>query len=105
MLVMAFFAPTMWLLKTLCYWGVFKWRTIPATFIQCLIIAGIPFLFSLVPIQIPSFLSIPFTIGMAVYLTTYYTTIPLIPEGLLIPVGIETVFRIASLFIQKEILL
>jgi hypothetical protein len=104
MLGMSFIAPTMWLLKALCYWGVFKWRTIPATFVQCLIIAGVPFILLIVPIHVPSFLSIPFTMGLAVYLTTHYTAIPLIPEGLLIPVGIETVFRIASWLIQKIIL-
>jgi hypothetical protein len=105
MLAMVFLPLIMWLLKALCYWGVFRWRTIPATFLNCLIIAGASFLLSFVPIPLPFFLSIPVVIGLAVYLTMHYTSIPLIPEGLLIPLGIETVFRVAFWLIQKAIIL
>ncbi len=91
----------MWLIKALCYWRVFRWRKIPATAINCLIIAGVPFLLAVVPIPLPFFLTIPIAIGLAVYLTMYLTSIPLIPEGPLIPLGIETVFLVAFWLIQK----
>ena len=85
--------PIIWLLKSLAYWAVFRFRAIPATAMNCLIIAGAAFLMALVPISLPVFLSIPISIGLAVYLTMHYTGVEFIPDGLFIPLGVECVFR------------
>lgn len=90
MLTKAFVVPVVWLLKSFVYWGIFRFRTISATALNCLIIAGAPFLLSIVPI--PSFLSFPASIGLAVYLTMHYTGVDLIPDGLFIPLGVEIAF-------------
>lgn len=90
MLKMALMVPLLWFLKSFAYWGAFRIRTIPATALNCLIIAGAPFLSSIVPL--PSFLAFPVAIGLAVYLTMRYTSVGLIPDGLFIPLGIEIVF-------------
>ena len=90
MLKMALLIPVLWFLKSFAYFGVFRFRTIPATTLSCLIIAGAPFLSSIVPI--PSFLAFPVSVGLAIYLTMHYTGVELIPDGLLIPLGVEVTF-------------
>ena len=100
MLTMAIVVPVAWLLKSFVYWGIFRFRTIAATMLNCLIIAGAPFLLSLVPL--PSFLSFPVSIGLAVYLTMHYTGVELIPEGLFIPLGVEVAFWGALWMIQQS---
>jgi len=89
LLAMVFIPAAVWLLKSLTYWAVFRFRGVPATAVNCLIIAGAAFL---MVIPLPSFLAIPAAIGLAVYLTMHYTGVELFPDGLLIPVGIECVF-------------
>jgi hypothetical protein len=79
--------------------GVFWFRGIQATAMNCLIIAGASFLL-LIPL--PSFLAVPAAVGLAVYLTMHYTGVELFPDGLLIPVGIECVFYGAYWFIQES---
>jgi hypothetical protein len=56
-----------------------------------------------VPIQLPVFLSVPITIGLAVYLTMHSTGIQLIPNGLFIPLGIEIFFGIGFWLIRHLI--
>ena len=90
---MAFVPAVVWLLKSLTYWAVFRFRAIPATAVNCQIIAGAAFLMALVPIPLPFFLSIPFSIGLAVYLTMHFTGVEFIPDGLFIPLGVECGFR------------
>jgi hypothetical protein len=48
----------------------------------------------LVPVPFLGFLSGPIAIGVAVYLTMKYTAVPLFPDGLFIPLGIEVFFWI-----------
>jgi hypothetical protein len=97
---MAFVIPIVWLLKSFAYWGIFRFRTIPATALNCLIIAGAPILLSIVPL--PSFLSFPASIGVAVYLTMHYTRVDLIPDGLFVPLGVEVLFWGANWMIQQS---
>jgi hypothetical protein len=89
----AFIVPVVWLLKTFVYWGIFRIRTIPVTVLSCLIIAGAPLLLGIIPL--PSFLSYPAAIALAVYLTMHYTGVDLIPDGLFIPLGVELAFTAA----------
>ena len=102
MLLKILLIPIIWLLKSLTYWGVFRIRSIPATTLSCLIIAGAPFLLGAVPLPLPGFLSVIASVGFAVYLTMRYTGVELLPEGLFIPVGIELVFQGASWLVQES---
>ncbi len=85
-----------WLFKLGAYWIVFRRRTIKASVMDCLIIAGAPLLVSAISMGLPSFLFILLSIGLAVYLTMHYTGVSLIPDGLFIPLTIEIVFRVAQ---------
>ncbi len=87
-----FLLPIAWLFKAACYWTVFRLRSIRATVVSCLVIAGAPLFLWIFPI--PSFLAILLAIGIAVFLTMQYTGVDFIPDGLFIPLGIETVVRI-----------
>jgi len=100
MLLKILLIPLLWLLKSLTYWGVFRIRSIPATALSCLIIAGAPLLLTVVPLPLPVFLSVVVSIGLAVYLAMHYTGVELLPDGLFIPLGIELVFQGASWLIQ-----
>ncbi len=91
--------PLTWLLKSFTYWGVFRWRTIRATLLNCLIIAGSPFLLSIIPL--PSFLAFPAAIAVAVFLTMHYTEVDLIPDGLFIPLTVELLFLTALWIVQE----
>jgi hypothetical protein len=97
---MAIVVPVAWLLKSFVYWGIFRFRTISATVLNCLIIAGAPLLLSIIPL--PSFLSFPASIGVAVYFTMRYTGVDLIPDGLFIPVAVELAFWIALQIVQES---
>ena len=90
-----------WLLKSGTYWLVFRRRTIKATVMDCLIIAGAPLIISGFAIPLPSFLMIPVSMGVAVYLTMHYTGVELIPDGLFIPLGIEIGFMLAFWLLQE----
>jgi hypothetical protein len=87
---MALVIPTLWLLKSFVYWWVFRFRTIRATALNCLLIAGAPFFLSIVPL--PSVLAFPAAVGLAIYMTMHYTGVELIPDGLLIPLAAEIAF-------------
>jgi len=81
-----------WLLKSLTYWGVFRWRTIRATALDCLIIAGCPFLLMVVPL--PAVIYVLTAISLAIFFTMRYTGVSFIPYGLFIPLAIECGFLI-----------
>jgi hypothetical protein len=100
MLTKVLLIPIVWLLKSFMYWGIFRFRTISATVLNCLIIAGAPLLLSIIPL--PSFLSFPASIGVAVYFTMRYTGVELIPDGLFIPVAVELAFWIALQIVQES---
>ncbi len=95
-----FLVPVVWLLKSVVYIVVFRVRTIHITYLSCLIIAGAPLLLGLIPLPLPSVLAVVVGIGLAIYLTMQYTGVPLIPDGLLIPLGVEMLFRIGIWVIQ-----
>jgi hypothetical protein len=97
---MAFVIPIVWLLKSFVYWGIFRFRTISATVLNCLIIAGAPLLLSIIPLA--SFLSFPASIGLAAYLTMHYTGVDLIPDGLFVPLGVGVLFWGAIWMIQQS---
>ena len=90
MITMALIIPLTWLLKSFAYRGLFRWRTIVATATNCLVIAGSPFLLSIV--ALPALLGFPAAIGLAIFLTMHYTGVDPIPDGLFIPLGIELLF-------------
>jgi hypothetical protein len=94
-----------WVLKSATYWMVFRYRTIRATVMDCLVIAGAPLLISAVPLPLPSFIFILVSIGLASYLTMHYTSVGFIPDGLFIPLGVEIVFRVAVWAAQESGLL
>ena len=100
MLTRVLLIPIVRLLKSFMYWGIFRIRTISATVLNCLIIAGAPLLLSIIPL--PSFLSFPASIGVAVYFTMRYTGVDLIPDGLFIPVAVELAFWIALQIVQES---
>jgi hypothetical protein len=81
-----------WLLKSITYWVVFRIRKISITALSCFIIGGASYLLMFVPI--PTFLSVPIAVGLAVFLTMRYSGIQLIPNGLFIPLGVEIFFGI-----------
>jgi len=99
MITMALVTPILWLLKSFVYWGIFRYRTISATMLNCVIIAGAPFLASIIPL--PWFLSFPALIGLAVSFTMHFTGVALIPDGLFIPLGVEAALW-GALWIIRE---
>ncbi len=92
--------PAVWIAKSIVYIVVFRIRKIPSTVLSCLIIGGSSLLLKMMPLQIPGFVQIPITIGLAVYLTMHYTQIKLIPNGLFIPLSVEVFFNIGVWGIQ-----
>ena len=90
-----------WLLKSGSYWLVFRWRTIKATVMDSLIIAGAPLIISGFGIPLPLFLTIPVSIGLAVYFTMHYTGVELIPDGLFILLSVEGGFLVAVWILQQ----
>ncbi|HLP82527.1 MAG TPA: hypothetical protein VK141_11135 [Nitrosomonas sp.] len=82
--------PALWLLKSVLYGIIFRIRSVKVTVLSCLIIGGSRLLLTMIPFI--GFLSFPLTVGVAVYLTMQFTEASLIPDGLFIPLGIETVF-------------
>ena len=96
-----FLGPAIWLLKSVAYVFIFRLRSIKATYLNCLIIAGAPLLLGFVPLPLPGFVSVPLMIALAVYLTMHYTGVSLIPDGLFIPLGIEVSFRFSMWMIQE----
>ena len=81
-----------WLLKSLTYRGVFKWQAVKATALDCLIIAGCPFLLFVIPL--PAVVYVLTAISLAVFFTMRYTGVRFIPYGLLIPLAIECTYLI-----------
>jgi len=81
-----------WLLKSMTYWGVFRWRVITASALDCLIIAGCPFLLMVVPL--PPVVYVLTAISLAIFFTMRYTGVRFIPYGLFIPLGIECTYLI-----------
>jgi hypothetical protein len=94
-----------WMIKAGAYWAVFRYRTIEATAMDCLRIAGVPLLISIIPIPLPSFLSILLPIGLAVFLTMYCTGVSFVPDGLFIPLGIEIAYRAVMWALREVVLL
>lgn len=84
--------PTLWLLKSGVYWIIFHIRAIRVTVLSCLLIGGSQLLASMAPFL--GFLSFPIAVGVAVFLTLQYTDASLIPDGLFIPLGVETGFAV-----------
>lgn len=81
-----FLVPTIWLVKSLAYYVLFRVRDIQATILTCLILGGVTFLIIL---PLPGILASLTAIALAVYLTIHYTGVGLIPDGLFIPLGVE----------------
>jgi hypothetical protein len=92
------FGSIVWLLvicvvKAGAYWAVFRIRTIQATAMDCLKIAGLPLLIGFIPLPWPSFVPILISIALAVVLTMLATDVSFIPDGLFIPLGIEIAYH------------
>jgi len=85
-----------WFVRTAMYWYTFRFRKITATLMTCLIIAGAPvallilFIFIL-PLTVPEIFLVPASIGLAIYLMMHYTRVSLLPDGLIIPLGVELI--------------
>jgi hypothetical protein len=75
------------------YWAVLHYRTIQATAMDCLKVGGFPLLIGFIPLPWPAFVSVLLSIALAVVLTMLATDASLIPDGLLIPVGIEIAYN------------
>jgi hypothetical protein len=95
------FVPLVWIVKTAAYVAIFKIRDIRASLVACMVIAGAPLLVLVIPIPLPATILTVAGIGLAVYLTMRYTGVPLIPDGLLIPLAVEVVFRFAIWLIKE----
>jgi hypothetical protein len=80
------------ILKSLSYWLLFRFRTIGASGLTCLMIAGYSMLLMIVPMPLPFLLKLPVVIGLGVFLTMHYTGVRFLPDGLLIPLVVEGVF-------------
>ncbi|MBI1807765.1 MAG: hypothetical protein HYR76_12015 [Ignavibacteria bacterium] len=84
-------------MKTTMYYGVFRWRVIPATLLSCIVIAGSGVLVSLIP-----FLFIPapiVVIGLATYLCSKYTNIQFFPDAFVIALVVEVVAHVLLRYI------
>ena len=77
--------PAVWFLGTGICWWTCKFRTIHATLIQCLIIAGLPLALGALPLPLPSLVHAVFGYALTVYVTMKYLGVSLVPDGLLVP--------------------
>ena len=89
------------MLKTAAYWLVFRQRTIRATLLDCLIIAGAPLLIGFIPVPLPAFAFFLASTALAIYLTMHYTGVGFMPDGLFIPLGVELAAQIVLWTIQE----
>jgi hypothetical protein len=96
-----FLVPAVWLLKSVAYVIAFRIRKIDYTYLGCLVIAGASLLVGLIPIPLPGIVGMIAGMGLAVFLTMHYTGVPLIPDGLFIPLGVEVVFGVGIWAIQE----
>ena len=84
-------------LKTWMYYSVFRWQKIPATLLNCIVIAGSGILVSLVPLFfIPVQLVV---IALATYLCFRYTGVPLFPNAVAIAASVEIVAQVVLSYI------
>lgn len=94
------------ILRTSLYYGVFRWREIGATFLTCIILAGVSILvseLSLIPFII--FLPIPLLIIAAgTYLCAHYTDIPLFPHAFFTVASVETISYVVLQFVLSPII-
>jgi hypothetical protein len=75
--------------RTLLYLAALKIRSIRITLLNCIIVAGAPYLVSFVILPIPSILKLVASIGLAMFLLTRYTEGELFPDIVVIPIAVE----------------
>ncbi len=79
-----------WILKTVLYHYVFRWRHIRATVQTKIIVAGAPILVrGIVPIPLPGILFFVVAVSVAVYLCKQYTDGKMFPDIVAVVTGIE----------------
>lgn len=77
--------------KTVLYVAVFRWRKHKVAPITCIILAGSPLLLAIIPFPLPAFVVGVAAVGIALYILSRYTKVPLMPEGVAIVCGVELV--------------
>lgn len=75
--------------RTLLYLAAFKTRSIRITLLNCIIVAGAPYLVGFVILPIPTILKLVASIGLAMFLLTRYTEAELFPDVVVIPIAVE----------------
>lgn len=83
--------PLMVLVKTFCYWVIFRLRSKNIAGGTCLLIAASPLVLALIPFPLPFLLTILLGIAVTVAIMTKYAGVRLYPDGLMISGGVEIV--------------
>jgi hypothetical protein len=83
--------PVLVLVKTFCYWLVFRLRSKDVAGGTCLLIAASPLVLALIPFPLPSFLTLVLGIALTVAVMTKYAGVRLFPDSLIISGSVEIV--------------
>lgn len=77
------------LVRTLLYLAAFKLRSIRITLLNCIVVAGAPYLVGFIPLPLPMILRVAAGIALAMFLLTRYTEAELFPDVIVIPITVE----------------
>ncbi|HCA78855.1 MAG TPA: hypothetical protein DEP53_03885 [Bacteroidetes bacterium] len=77
------------LVRTLLYLAALKIRSIRITLLNCIVVAGAPYLVGFVPLPLPMVVKFAAGIFLAMFLLTRYTEAELFPDVVVIPIIVE----------------
>jgi hypothetical protein len=81
-------------LRTLLYLAALRVRSIHIPLINCMVVAGAPYLVAFLPLPFPEFVRELGAIVLAIFLLNRYTEAELYPDGIVIPVAVELLSRV-----------
>lgn len=82
------------LVRTLLYFIALKVRSIHITLLNCIVLAGAPYLIGFIPLPLPMVLKAVAAVFLAMFLLTRYTEAELFPDATVIPIVVELASRL-----------
>ena len=77
------------LLRTLLYLAACRVRSIRISLLNCIVVAGAPYLVGFIPLPLPMVLKRVAAMFLAMFLLTRYTEAELFPDVVVIPIAVE----------------
>jgi hypothetical protein len=96
-IVLLAFAPL--LVRTFLFYLACKIRSIHITLLSCTTLAGSGLLISIIPIPLPFVLTRGLAIGVSMFLMTRYTEAELYPDVIFIPLVVEILSSLVSVYL------